>query len=334
MEYACSSNYAGINIPKQNCVSFSCIGSTVCIMDWLTGVVFNRNCIRSIAIRPDGKYKAICKDKSFVVVGDTHYPILEMCLNINGECNSVAFSDNNKLAATNVNAKIMILEMENKKFHEIKGHIDNVKSVVFSHGSDWIASGCEDNMVCTWDLATCQNILSLSDHTRSAICVAVSPDNNIIASGSKHNGDGIIRLWDVRSGKQTQTIDVHDSEVESVSFNRDGKYLASGSSDESICIWDFAANKPALRRYAHDRTVTSVAFSTNSDLLLAGSNDMFMTLHELYTDKYLTLKRNEMIQSVAFDPVDDMRVYYGGSKGFLTPIEYTVPAPKHHISYV
>jgi WD40 repeat protein len=55
-----------------------------------------------------------------------------------------------------------------------------------------------------------------------------------LASGSK---DKTVRLWSVELQMKVNTLQGHDSEVYSVAFSPDGKYLASGSNDNTVKLW-------------------------------------------------------------------------------------------------
>jgi WD40 repeat protein len=55
-----------------------------------------------------------------------------------------------------------------------------------------------------------------------------------LASGSE---DNTVKLWNVESQKEVITLQGHSSEVYSVAFSQDGKYLASGSYDKTVKLW-------------------------------------------------------------------------------------------------
>ena len=50
--------------------------------------------------------------------------------------------------------------------------------------------------------------------------------------------DYIIKLWDVEHKEEIKTLKGHKGLVESISFNSDGKMLASGDSSSYIKLWN------------------------------------------------------------------------------------------------
>ena len=64
--------------------------------------------------------------------------------------------------------------------------------------------------------------------------VAFSPDGKTIATGSD---DKTIKMWNLHTGEELDTLKGHSGEVYAVAFSPDGKTLLSASADKTIKIW-------------------------------------------------------------------------------------------------
>ena len=70
-----------------------------------------------------------------------------------------------------------------------------------------------------------------------------------------------------------KTLTGHSSPVTSVVFSADGKYLASGSSDNTIGVWRVSSGKRIKTLTGHSWGVLIVVFSADGEYLASGSLD-------------------------------------------------------------
>lgn len=99
----------------------------------------------------------------------------------------------------------------------------------------------------------------LRGHTDDVYGIAFNRDGTTLASVSD---DKTVKLWDVKTGKQTAVIlNVHPPLCGSVSFSPDGKTLASyGSDDKTIALRSVKNGKTTLTLQGSSK-VHSFAFS-------------------------------------------------------------------------
>jgi parallel beta-helix repeat protein len=191
----------------------------------------------------------------------------------------------------------------------LSGHTSYVLSVAFSPDGKVLASGCYDNTIKLWDVATGTLLRTLAGHISWVLSVAFSPDGKILASGSYQE----IKLWDVATGTLLRTLQGHTGDVESVAFSPDGKILASGSWDKTIKLWDVAKGTEIRTLTGHTSSVYSVAFSPDGKILASGSLDNTIKLWDVATGTLLrTFKGHTYyVYSVAFSP--DGKILASGS---------------------
>jgi len=83
--------------------------------------------------------------------------------------------------------------------------------------------------------------------------------------------------------KLRHTLSEHSSKINAISFNTDGKLLASASNDKTIKVWRVGTGISLLTLMGHTEAVMSVSFSPDGSLLASGSQDDTIKLWDLST---------------------------------------------------
>ncbi len=63
---------------------------------------------------------------------------------------------------------------------------------------------------------------------------------NVLASSS---ADFTVKLWDIKTGQEKQTITGHTEIIQAIAWNHDGSLLATTCKDKKLRIFDARANK-------------------------------------------------------------------------------------------
>ncbi len=66
-----------------------------------------------------------------------------------------------------------------------------------------------------------------------------SPDGKVLVGSGRKHSNFIIKLWDVDTGQEAETLFGHTDRIETLVFSHDGKTLASGSEDGTVLLWDW-----------------------------------------------------------------------------------------------
>ncbi len=154
----------------------------------------------------------------------------------------------------------------------------------------------------------------LKGHSAAVLCVAVSFDSKVIASGCV---DKTIKLWDKDKQSCTSTLTGHTQYVWGLDFSRDDTKLVSCSSDESIKVWDITnLQSPALlcSLASHTSCVNLVKFSPDGTKLASCSDYKTVKIWDVSSFQLVhTLEGHwRGVNSVAWSP-DSRLVASGGA---------------------
>jgi WD40 repeat protein len=256
--------------------------------------------VRCVAFTPDGKTIASGGDNKTVALWDCETG--KERLTLKGHTwgvASVAFTSDGKTMASGtavfdqnaekfVSGEIKLWDViTGKEIRTLKGHSFAVLSLAFAADGKTLASGSADGTVKLWDVATGKELRTFKGGTEFVTSVTFIADAKTLVSG--HGGvdnqgkpiAGEVKLWDVATGKELQTLKGHKAGVFSVAITADGKMLASGSGDGTVKLWDVSAGMELCSLKGHTGAVYSVAFTADGKTLASGSADQLVKLWDV-----------------------------------------------------
>ncbi|MBD2498824.1 NACHT domain-containing protein [Nostoc sp. FACHB-280] len=129
--------------------------------------------------------------------------------------------------------------------------------------------------------------------------VAYNSDGQFIVTG---DGNCIIRLWEVSTGREVLTCKGHTSGILSVNFSSDSKTLVSCSYDGTIKLWNSNNGKCLKTLEGHNSAVNSVVFCPRNKILASGGADTTIRLWDIDTGQCFQILEGHTnsVQSVAF----------------------------------
>ncbi|MGB5962140.1 MAG: WD40 repeat domain-containing protein, partial [Coleofasciculaceae cyanobacterium] len=155
---------------------------------------------------------------------------------------AIAFTPDNQIMISGGNDRIITLRhlKTGKIIRTFNKHSGSIYSLCLSLDGQTLISGSRDTTLKIWHLHNIDTYKSnsinrligdglidtLTGHSASINAVTITPNGQIIASGSE---DNTLKLWDLNSGECLATLVGHEAGVRTVAISPDGQLLVSGS---------------------------------------------------------------------------------------------------------
>ncbi|MBU2509966.1 caspase family protein [bacterium] len=256
---------------------------------------------------------SLTRDFRYLAFGDTDYSVKLWDIKAGREIKSfeghsdkiydTAFSpDGSYLASVGREETIKIWDLKSgKELHTLSGYKSQINAINFSPDSKYLASVCLKGAK-LWDIRTggeVKNYEKMGGNTS----IAFSPNGRFVATG---DWIGIIRLIDLdtgkvikyleglsgqvigmtdNAGKLTKIHKSHHDQIDSVAFSPDGRFLVSGSRDQTVKLWDVREAKEITTFNGHLAGVNSVAFSPDGRFVASASTDSTTKLWDITSKK-------------------------------------------------
>ncbi|EFZ04185.2 hypothetical protein MHUMG1_01423 [Metarhizium humberi] len=178
--------------------------------------------------------------------------------------------------------------MNDCELYTLQAHVDEVTALHFR--GDVLVSGSADKTIRHWDLEKGRCVQTLDVMWAAAQASATAnidggwrPTGRASSSSADFVGalqvfesalacgtaDGMVRLWDLRSGQVHRSLVGHTGAVTCLQF--DDVHLVTGSLDRSVRIWDLRTGA-IFDAYAYDNPITSMMFDTRRIVSAAGED--------------------------------------------------------------
>ena len=209
--------------------------------------------LRACAFSPDGVYLAVAGDDMKVIVLNTttwerEYTFLGhtgsvLCLDFSPDGRYLASgSGTDKVIPQNEGENVTrIWDMETGLLKRtLRGHLDGVLGVRWSHSGELVATVSDDRSVKLWSFPSGELIRNMTGHTSGVLDVDFSPDDETLITGSR---DYKIKVWNTSSGELLATWGDNNC-VRSVDIHPNGELAATSGVDLTLKIRDMRTGTP------------------------------------------------------------------------------------------
>ncbi|RKP35524.1 WD40-repeat-containing domain protein, partial [Dimargaris cristalligena] len=203
--------------------------------------------------------------------------------------------------------------------HRLTGHRAAINCL--QAWDNWLVSGSADRSLRYWDLATGQEIRSIQvdwtmqTHVSKYTYEQHDPRGDQFGVGgfigdlqfyqyalATGTIDGVIRMWDLRTGQTHRSLFGHTQPITTLTFNE--YYLVSGSRDTTVRIWDMRVGK-AVEKLTYGAPVVALDF--DGERIASSVGDNRLHLYNTRTFQQSQIKAHTApIQTVKWLPTDDL----------------------------
>ncbi|WKZ47729.1 MAG: TIR domain-containing protein [Anaerolineales bacterium] len=178
-------------------------------------------------------------------------------------------------------------------------HGGEVTSVGFTNDGKYTLTAGVNGLITAWEAGSSTRSFDL-DNEGPVLSLAASPTTGIVAVGLRNK----VNVWDTQTKQLVTEIPVAGNIV-TLTFSKDGQWLAVGSANGAVSLWkvEAATFTPSGADMQFSGTLNSLAFSPNNQWLAGGDSTGFAYLWDVAAAQELSRLRNgDPVTSVTFSP--------------------------------
>ncbi len=259
--------------PDSQAIVVGCEDHTVRICDVETGAELkcfsgHTERVACVAISPDGKRVVSGSWDDSVRAWSVESGREEYCFY--SMCHSIAYGLDSGWFATGSVNRVAIWDARNGKLIRELSR-ETAHGVSWCFGDQTLVSSSLEN-VQLWDVQTGRELRCFSGHEGQLQCVAASPRDERIVTGSSN---GTATIWDPSIGESFRPLASKTGYPASLAYSPAGDRIVIGSWDGTVRVWNSETDRELLCLTGHTEKVNSVCYSPDGKLIASASGQEY-----------------------------------------------------------
>ncbi|KAK3091789.1 hypothetical protein FSP39_022622, partial [Pinctada imbricata] len=157
---------------------------------------------------------------------------------------------------------------------------------ILSRDNQFLVATNRDNHARVWRTETGILVTNVT-HADSITCLSCDEQDRYLVTGSS---DKSCKVWELRTGKLTQVLVEHESEVSEVLITEDRDItVVSGADDGTIIVWTFLKGEARFKLIGHVGRVIQLKLLGNRNYMVSASQDGSIRLWNIFIGQQVTL---------------------------------------------
>jgi len=203
-----------------------------------------------------------------------------------GGVTTMCLSGNHKfICSGGAQGECRVWELRSREMvSNLKEHTHRVSKVQLWQDDLHLISASRDKALLCWDLKTEKRVSAHIQRMGGINSFDIVPGENLILTTGQ---DRKITYWDLREPNAVRSFDTNNNpkngdECFSLACSHNGKYFATGGSEEIVRLWDIGTGKVLGEGAGHSGTINTVAFSADDKQFISGGKDGSIFLWNVY----------------------------------------------------
>ena len=203
-----------------------------------------------------------------------------------GGVTTMCLSSNHKfICSGGAQGECRVWELRSREMiSNLKEHTHRVSKVQLWHDDLHLISASRDKALLCWDLKTEKRVSAHIQRMGGINSFDIVPGENLILTTGQ---DRKITYWDLREPNAVRSFETNNNpkrgdECFSIAVSHNGKFFATGGSEEIVRLWDIGTGKVLGEGSGHSGTINTVAFSADDKQFISGGKDGSIFLWNVY----------------------------------------------------